>query len=199
MKKLLSVILAALLCISLAACGADEAPAPTPATQPEKQGSSAADTGSPIEMLNAAQICETMDEYAKDAEDCIAPVIECLNSIKNYSGLQQDYVITETMGAALDAKDAIRSIYDNSKAILDLTECQDGLGDYFDSLTDVLGSALTFADKVKEFCKDPSMEKAEDYEHYFNVYLASKLNYAEAQMEYLGNYYTEEEVLEFLE
>ena len=172
MHRIIAASLALALAFSLAACGS--APKePKGETPPE-------------EMLDAAQLCDTLDAYCAEVEDGLAPVIDGIDTAKNYTGMQLDYVLSETMGAALDAKDAIRAIREATKEIAAQTEDTEGLEEYLDTFKDLLGCALTYADKVKAYCKDPTRENADAYTHSFDVYLASKLNYADAQLAYMG-------------
>lgn len=182
MHRISAALLALALAFSLTACGS--APKESKAETP------------PQEMLDAAQLCDTLDTYCTEVEEILAPVIGGIDTAKNYTGMQLDYVLNETMGAALDAKDAIRAIHEATKEIAAQTEDTEGLEEYLDTFKDFLGCALTYTDKVKAYCKDPTRENAEVYTHSFDVYLASKINYADAQLKYLLNYYTIEELTE---
>ena len=182
MHRISAALLALALAFSLAACcGAPKEPkGETP----------------PEEMLDAAQLCDTLDAYCAEVDESLAPMIGGIDTAKNYTGMQLDYVLNDTMGAALDAKDTIRAIHEATKEIAAQTEDTEGLEEYLDTFKDLLGCALTYADKGKEYCKNPTQENADAYTHSSDVYLASKLNYAGEQLEYLLNYYTIEELPE---
>ena len=177
MKRMLACLMLMSCVVFFCSCGGESSDASPVKNSPE--------LSEPAETLDVTQVCDALDGYIGEAEASLAAVTESLNKIEQYSGIAQDAVINDTMGIALDAKSAIRDIYDRSEDIENQAECADGFADYYDCFKDVLGSALIFSDKVKEFCKDPSQEMFDDCDHAFNVYLASKLNYVDAQNEYI--------------